>query len=107
MKEKFTKGEWKIDTSYSTMIDIHSNETSVCEIDCAIKWINDGCFVADPTDEESANAHLIAAAPEMYQKLKELSKLAAFLEGHTHVSIEMDVVKHDIDELLKKARGEI
>ena len=53
-------------------------------------------FIADLSIEEFiANAHLIAAAPEMYRMLKEIQ------EAHA----EMDLFQ-DIEELLAKARGE-
>lgn len=86
---KFTKGEWHVQ-DYN-------------EIDGTIR-VNQGNIVityANHTEESEANAHLIAAAPEMYAMLEGLLK--NLLKGE-----ECDVFEKDasIESLLAKARGE-
>ncbi len=78
----FTKGEW--------------------QADCDVVYVTNGYTIADcdfggleRLQECNANAHLIAAAPDMY----------AMLEGLLHDG--MDCEEYDkIDNILKKARGE-
>lgn len=65
-KEKFTKGEWGIDKKYSTFFAVSSGVNVVCGVTCLMDDYN-----ISPSDEEKANAHLIAAAPEMYDFIKE------------------------------------
>ena len=46
------------------------------------------------------------SAPEMYDMIKNLSEMIPMLDEQTNPQIEMDAVKHDIDKLLAKARGQ-
>lgn len=48
--------------------------------------------------ESNANMHLIAAAPEMYKMLEDLSSQLTDINAHGHVN--------EVDKLLAKARGE-
>ena len=86
-KAKFTKGEWVV-----TEVDVVDSIVGSGSVNVCVCRTND--------------AHLIAAAPEMYEELKKLSSLMDFLDKETHPNIELDCVKHDIDKLLTKARGE-
>ena len=88
MKEKFKKGKWEVDSS-CTAFYISSNEVPVCEIDL---------IITEPTEEQMANAHLIAAAPEMYETLLKISNEMGCFHG---------VDTESIDLLLAKARGEL
>ena len=84
---KFTKGEWKVDRFVNNK-------------GFEISFNDDGEVVADYVYEE-ADAHLIAAAPEMYRMLE----LA--LSRMDDDSIEDFVYSYqDIKQLLAKARGE-
>lgn len=102
MKTKFTKGPWvAVDRGAWFEIDSADGENVA----------NSGGFDPDHTgfnfcDELAANSHLIAAAPEMYELLEKQSELMDFLDEQTHPNIELDAVKHEIDKLLAKARGE-
>jgi hypothetical protein len=92
METKFTKGPWsaRIDKDlYSevgrngdpqSFISSHRNEYSGVTKDCAV-----------------ANAHLIAAAPEMYEMLAELLNDSRLVYGDDYDAVE---------KLLSKARGE-
>jgi len=63
---EYTKGEWK---RYGRHIHINTNNTSdeIAGVLCP-GWM--------PREEAQANAHLIAAAPDMYEALKEITELA-------------------------------
>ena len=83
MTEKFTKGEWLVG-SLGTGLGYDSYE---------ITFNKDGECIAEII-HNLPDAHLIAAAPEMYEMLKNLSRGDVF---HTCKEIE---------QLLAKARGE-
>lgn len=80
---KFTKGPWRILDKYQVGIDVN---------------FGDGFFTiasCQAFNEAKANAHLIAAAPEMYYALQEALPL-----------ISHKAVIGVINEALAKARGE-
>lgn len=98
---KFTKGQWFIEK------DANWND------DCwaiSVKRSYDGsihhCFAEvtykmedeDHNEELEANAHLIAAAPEMYEMLEKIAKSTVY--DHNYETAK------PIFELLAKARGE-
>ena len=86
---KFTPGPW-------INCDGETIETKKARI-CIIAPLN-------LTQEESdANAALIAAAPEMYAKLKELADVLRF--GGMRCTNR--TMAQEIEEILKKARGEV
>jgi len=76
---KFTKGEWQ--QSYALVVCGDKVIT-----DCESDFTNDAC-------ELFANAHLIAAAPEMYKFLDDLANGRG--------------TDYPIEQLLEKARGEL
>ena len=78
---KFTKGEWRV-------------ERFVNNKGFEIAFNDDGEVVADYVYEES-DAHLIAAAPEMYEMLESLCE-----------QDECQMFKYHIKKLLAKAGGE-
>lgn len=89
---KFTKGEWKVSTLYNTLLQVSANDVDICETDCNGDF-DDKTGILKPTEEERANAHLIAAAPDMYNFI---------------ASLQLSVVEEvcEAEELLAKARGE-
>lgn len=87
---EFTKGPWVVNKT-----GIHWNNPSLCNIEIAFGEI--GECICDTVYEE-ADAHLIAAAPELYEKLDELQKLLS--DEYLQTSL-------DIRNLLAKARGEL
>jgi len=84
-KTKFTKGEWVVDTCGSR-VSVWSEDESI------IESMHYNYPMQEDEDRVMANAHLIAAAPDMYK----------FIEG-LQLSVAGEVER---DELLKKARGE-
>ena len=93
METEFTKRSWEICTE-------PESEHYLLTIDCGgVMKIHVITFATDITFAESierkANAHLIAAAPEMYEFIERLSDLD-----------ECQMLKAEIKVLLAKARGE-
>ena len=82
---KFTKGEWKV-------------ERFVNNKGFEISFNDDGEVVADYVYKE-ADAHLIAAAPEMYNLLE-------MLTNHNNSRKDIIHLLGEADSLLAKARGE-
>ena len=83
---KFTKGEWSVEIGCSQAFVTKDNKfIHESNVDVAL----------GNRDERVANAHLIAAAPEMYEMLKRLS------------AKQWDASEEEeIENLLAKARGE-
>ena len=66
----YTKGEWKAEQDAANSIRIFSQDSE--QIASVMDY--DG---NDITEEMEANAHLIAAAPEMYEALEHISVILA------------------------------
>ncbi len=91
---EFTKGPWvKNKKVTSTYIDINNDKE---------EWI---CQVL-VSDISTANANLIAAAPDMYELLDNIRILCEW--GHNEIDLadEMLMKLNEIKDQLKKARGE-
>lgn len=94
---KFTKREWAVITE-------PESERYLTTVDCGgVMQLNVITSATDITFAESferrANAHLIAAAPEMYEMLE---KIHDSMAGNG----EYGEFYYDVKELLAKARGE-
>lgn len=103
MSEKWTKGPWEIRKykdpygSRNLAVEILTDEIIIAKLGIEI-------------DEEcAANAHLIAAAPEMYALLErvkdELVYHLSFSEN-AKLAVKAESFGVEIFSLLKKARGE-
>ena len=100
---KFTKGVWEMSLDIGGKTLVHSEGETICGgIDCKHQGGNVDIYNV----EAEANAHLIIAAPDMYEMLERLSELMPFLDEQTHPQIECDALKYDIDKLLAIARGD-
>lgn len=88
--EMFTKGPWSWN-GYSLVME---GDTPLCAL------VNSAVNTGDPA-EDYANAALIAAAPEMYEMLNEISDGLLEAGGHGN-----HVLAKRIEDLLSKARGE-
>ena len=96
----FTKGEWSIIDSTGKSLSVWASESE------CITTINYNFWDEKYQSELKANAHLIAATPDMYAMLGELSEMVDKLnEGFNadHKAIELSI---RAESLLKKARGE-
>ena len=85
---KFTKGEWKVTSQFGVSVGEH--------VGSAVFTQNTGCVTSSVIERES-NAHLIAAAPDMYDMLHSIendsNQIPPFLWDK-------------IQSVLAKARGE-
>lgn len=111
---KFTKGEWsyKHTPTYGVCSESTHNHRIVADIDgseCRLASIN----VDD--DEDIANAHLIASAPDMYKMINELIKQGTDLLSIDEITDEEDAATvHsnfndqiiNAEKLISKSRGE-
>ena len=70
----FTKGEWKLDKLHSNRWLLHSGKDSNNRV---IAEINTGIshYTSIHPEEGEANAHLIAAAPDLYEELCEADRV--------------------------------
>ena len=93
---KFTKGEWLLRTQFQISIGEGFTTTQMT-----------GDSFANVAERE-ANAHLIAAAPDMYNKLNELlTFLEVMHEADVSWTIKESIQFHrEVTALLKSARGE-
>lgn len=103
MNTKFTKGPWKTDAEYGQFWNI----SSVAGAPIALASAPIALVHPDWQIERTANAALIASAPELYEALESLSNIAALLKltypgAHGPVQKFIDAA----DAALKKARGE-
>jgi len=89
--EKFTKGEWVAFYPHEVLSEgLMSIESDVGKLICKAE------LYKSTITEVTANANLIAAAPEMYAALKMIQ-----IEGG------LSVARHkQVDKVLSKARGE-
>jgi hypothetical protein len=94
---KHTKGEWKVDVECDGNLHIISNIEIIASINCSSF---DG-KIYEPTNEEKANAKLIAAAPELLDMLIKISNVenqAFSLKG-----FDVERLKSEINTSIKKA----
>lgn len=89
MSAKFTRGPWKARMN----CDVMAGERLVAV--CMTGWLR----------EDRANAHLIAAAPEMYEALEHIygRLLMSERDGDAHITEEDGAM---VEAALRKARGE-
>lgn len=92
---KFTKGPWSVDGWHtSAVIAKLSDLTYVRVAECDTKDF--------PNPDWKANAHLIAAAPELYEALEELMRAEAVLDDDNAVLI---AARQKAAAALARARG--
>ena len=92
-KAKFTKGPWQ-----AKDLEVESSGRMIA--DCGISNYKNS------EEEERANAHLIAVAPDMYKMLDEVNRAIIHCDNEIGLADVITCMCHDIDQLLKKARGE-
>ena len=103
-EEKFTKGPWeaRLAMSHSHQVRGDNGYASICTMSAWL-W-------SDPREESIANAHLIAAAPELYDACTPLAQILerAVEEGAANLTL---IITREMAErillALSKARGEI
>lgn len=97
MKPKFTPGPWKMlpDSWHGDHAEISSSEWGALAL--VVNKID-----GQVSENGSSNAHLIAAAPDMYAKLDEISDGLLEAGGYGNCRLAKE-----IESLLAKARGEV
>lgn len=93
MKEEFTKGEWSTHIRGVKGKDFHE----------VVVTVPDGGFEITNIPDATANAHLIAASPEMYRLLSDLSAFNCPME---YTTPDEYIAFSKIEKVLAKARGE-
>ncbi len=94
---KFTKGPWSLCDKVSTLVT--SGNRSIASTGCYQTNVD-----FDKThDENIANAHLIAAAPELYQALE---NILCWREQRDTPYVPIDYIEGVASLALAKARGE-
>jgi hypothetical protein len=111
VKTKFKKGPWKIWPTHwaggnkSTQVNGENAmwvESTLGGQICAL--FHHGPHRYSPTDEDMANAHLIAAAPELYEALERMIESSACTNGCDPGDMTCDTMFAKY--ALAKARGE-
>jgi len=93
-----TPGPWKVDA----MGNVWSADTKVCEMS-EHPVIASGCYREKTDDEHRANARLIAAAPDLFDALKQARRCLAWAcEQRPEFQAEYNAV----DAAIAKATGE-
>ena len=110
METKFTEGPWSTKGEYGVIYAPRRVDRPLNQPDRIIAECNQVIGgVAIVTKEFAANAHLVAAAPEMYKALNAtLDKLYAIVEQYGDRSCYYDVYEavHTARTALAHARGE-
>lgn len=104
MTEKFTPGEWKVFHHKDEFMKSFDWREIVTKETPPKALAHIMYYEEMPQEEYEANATLIAAAPEMYRMLEQLSEYFHKL-GKQRRSIKMYTIANRIDSVLKKARG--
>jgi hypothetical protein len=91
---EFTKGPWRLSRYHHPYSEIVIGDGNDSRAKAEGRLICSNESNRRPTSEYRANAHLIAAAPDMYEALKEITK-------HAYKGIVMDVAY----KALSKAEG--
>lgn len=103
---KFTKGDWVAEAPSERHIMECGADITTYEVNCGEKEVCGFVFLESngySLGEASANANLIAAAPEMYEMLELIANEAKDFSERTGKPVSW--VK-DAEALLTKARGE-
>lgn len=98
---KFTPGPWEATSEYiigSDVPEVHSVLNVIADAD--------PLGAVDLLDEKIANAHLIAAAPDLYDIVASLFGLPEGADGG-HICDMWEKMQHMAEKALAKARGEL
>ncbi|MBQ7178478.1 MAG: hypothetical protein IJS08_13770 [Victivallales bacterium] len=108
-KEKFTPGPWSVRDKICIFRFLSVTSDKSPFVIAKIMQPDMQRILEDATKEKanwqqlSANAALIAAAPEMYELLDRIKGRLEFCKLENSIDAETE---HEIDRLLRKARGE-
>ena len=92
MNTQHTPGPWKVRKNEPWVIaKAYGNMKSVVHLN----------YSADPSEEQRANARLIAAAPDLLEALK------LMLEDARHDRVTVEVFNQTVDAIAKATGGEV
>ena len=95
MKTKFTKGDWKV-SNCGLSVNVDGNKVARAHSGSNVPYVEPSKY----------NAHLIAAAPEMYEMLEILTHTCRLMASKTPLKSEFEALQAGIEQVLSKARGE-
>lgn len=100
---KFTKGEWKVgsfqdEPQARSVTTVYSGDSKVAEV-CKTGF--------QDIQERQANAHLISAAPDMYEALRHASIVLYNLKVSNlgELTQQQELLRLEIDRILNKTEG--
>ncbi len=102
MKTIASKGPWEVRDGYGPQCDVYQNGISGTRHIAYTGPMDPKTYPEICWSVDQANAHLIAAAPDMYEALEELEESAEYWGEY---DVPLGIVEH-IQAALKKARGE-
>ena len=101
MKEKFTPGPWEIIGQFEDRIYHEPSDTVVAQA-----WYPGASNKSpSPADTMKANARLIAAAPDMYEALKEIARADTIAHSTGKYSLVVESCAESARAALAKADG--
>jgi len=99
--EKFTPAPWFAHKDRDDTWDICSRDDTVC----SLSYLREEDHVSIEYENDQANAHLIAAAPELYEALKDM--VDASSRHYTFTKGGNTAIRDIAEQALAKARGEV
>ena len=108
----YTPGPWKAETEYECAVYAHNNQMKIADIRGYGYLTGKGLGGIGLPDEEAkkiqdANARLIAAAPEMKDRLKEAKECLIYLTPWWEDDLErIEGVIDSINALLRRIEGD-
>jgi len=113
-KMNYTKGEWKVEIVDATLPKYHKVYARIMPSVAYVGWKDMGVY-DDPgvgkrqlqtlSDEALANAHLIAAAPDMYEALRTIRDWLQDLIEKVGADCEEADMLNEISPAIVKAEG--
>jgi hypothetical protein len=96
LSAKHTPGPWRVEVCSNGILSVqHPAGYVVDDIDCGS---DDPCSIHD--------AHLIAAAPDLYSAVQKLLDVEGIVDPTTDECIAIEEAKAEARAAIKKARGE-
>lgn len=105
---KFTKGPWMLEYG-----EVKHRPSSIRAIEGGVSILRANAFCRVAAKETRANAHLMVAAPDMYEALEQILGNVEVARFHLHRTEESEIFSSSLfdtinqaREALAKARGE-
>ena len=94
-KTKHTPGPWHISTNTHAMRIISNHCVALAEV-----------YARESVEKQVANAHLIAAAPEMLEALERITEMWQESPCSSYPKGTLAFIQDIIEPLIRKAKGE-